>query len=164
MTLDETIASTVARRTKGTGEIIAPKSPYGTWAVRWVSRGKRTYRGGYSSREEACAAANHLRDTGVPTKPSPRVHPRFHGPMGRCESCGWKPPFFPGGWSVLNSHHVVPRSIGGHDGAENRILLCPNCHAIAHHILYPRKNQPAWPRDRSDLLARLREMYAEEAA
>lgn len=33
------------------------------------------------------------------------------------------------GW---HSHHVVLRSLGGHDGITNRVLLHPNCHRQLH--------------------------------
>lgn len=32
---------------------------------------------------------------------------------------------------VLEIHHLKPRRLGGEDGMENLILLCPNHHALA---------------------------------
>ena len=35
---------------------------------------------------------------------------------------------------ILHSHHIRPRSDGGHNHASNRVLLCPNCHALVHEL------------------------------
>lgn len=51
----------------------------------------------------------------------------------RCESCGWAPPP-PATWRCLNVHHVVARSKGGTDDPANLVVLCPNCHAVAHAL------------------------------
>lgn len=57
-----------------------------------------------------------------------------------CEVCRWRPPRslreVPGGMirRLLHAHHIVPVSCGGADSLENLILLCPNHHAVAHHI------------------------------
>ncbi len=68
----------------------------------------------------------------------------------RCEVCGWtpRPPLRP---SAVNAHHVCPRGEGGDDSDENRLVLCPNHHAVAHAL---HRERPA--RDRSELLGRLR--------
>lgn len=34
--------------------------------------------------------------------------------------------------SLLEKHHIVPRSLGGTDKAENLVNLCPTCHVLAH--------------------------------
>lgn len=47
-----------------------------------------------------------------------------------CEHCRWQPP----APSILHAHHVVPVSCGGADAVENLIVLCPNCHAVAHYV------------------------------
>lgn len=47
-----------------------------------------------------------------------------------CEHCRWQPPTP----SILHAHHVVPISCGGADAVENLIVLCPNCHAVAHYV------------------------------
>jgi hypothetical protein len=67
-----------------------------------------------------------------------------------CEVCGWtpRPPLRP---SAVNAHHVRPRSEGGNHSDENRIVLCPNHHAVAHAL---HRESPS--RDRDDLLARIR--------
>lgn len=47
-----------------------------------------------------------------------------------CQHCAWKPPKA----SMLHAHHITPRSCGGSDDQKNLIVLCPNCHAIAHFV------------------------------
>jgi hypothetical protein len=52
---------------------------------------------------------------------------------GKCEACG-KTPFkrFQGGEVYLEVHHIVPLALGGYDGEENVMALCPECHRFAH--------------------------------
>lgn len=35
---------------------------------------------------------------------------------------------------VLHEHHIVPVSKGGHSNKENKMLVCPTCHALIHHF------------------------------
>ena len=35
---------------------------------------------------------------------------------------------------MLHAHHIVPVSKDGLDTAANLIVLCPNCHAVAHWV------------------------------
>jgi 5-methylcytosine-specific restriction endonuclease McrA len=35
---------------------------------------------------------------------------------------------------MLHGHHVIPLSCGGADDEANLVLLCANCHGIAHRI------------------------------
>lgn len=42
-----------------------------------------------------------------------------------CMICGWN-------LAPCDSHHVVPRSLGGKHTLENAVLLCPNCHRLVH--------------------------------
>jgi predicted HNH restriction endonuclease len=57
------------------------------------------------------------------------------GPV--CEVCQWDARKL--GWgdyvalAVLHAHHIVPVACGGQDTDSNFVLLCPNCHALAHH-------------------------------
>ena len=37
--------------------------------------------------------------------------------------------------AVLNLHHFNPLGNGGNDTADNWVMLCPNCHAVAHKLL-----------------------------
>lgn len=50
-----------------------------------------------------------------------------------CEACGWIPPA-PATWRCLNVHHVIARAKGGNDEPSNLVVLCPNCHAMAHAV------------------------------
>lgn len=79
-----------------------------------------------------------------------------------CEACGWVPPptiFL--ARRLLHHHHVLPRALGGSDDAANRVIICPNCHAIVHaEITRVQKNTDpnsyTGPRTREELLERLR--------
>jgi hypothetical protein len=45
----------------------------------------------------------------------------------RCQQCGWDK-------ASCDVHHRTPRSSGGENTIENAIVLCPNCHRVAHKI------------------------------
>lgn len=49
-----------------------------------------------------------------------------------CEVCGWTSPV--GMEDMMPVHHIKPLSCGGTHETTNLILLCPNCHAIAHKL------------------------------
>lgn len=87
----------------------------------------------------------------------------------RCDVCNWAPPLelLRGEtrmlWRMMHAHHVVPVAAGGADQAGNLVLLCPNCHALAHRLgtLSPTPNywpEYAWkgPTTPDDLLSELR--------
>lgn len=42
-----------------------------------------------------------------------------------CQRCGWDE-------AACDVHHKVPRSLGGKNTLTNAIVLCPNCHRVAH--------------------------------
>jgi len=69
----------------------------------------------------------------VPTIPPDKLHPG-QPCDGRCAYCNESYP-------MLDTHHVIPRSEGGLDAAENVTYLCPNCHRLAHSLTY----LPRWP-------------------
>jgi len=50
-----------------------------------------------------------------------------------CEACGFA--FRYHHRKRLHSHHIRPKGHGGDDTEANKILLCPNCHSIAHILL-----------------------------
>lgn len=58
--------------------------------------------------------------------------------------------------SLVHLHHVVPVSDGGPDTRENCLLLCPNCHAIAHWR-YRKLAKDSRPTTPGQLLAMLRQ-------
>lgn len=47
-----------------------------------------------------------------------------------CEHCLWRPPDN----NLLHAHHVIPLCAGGPDSPDNVLVLCPNCHALAHYV------------------------------
>lgn len=57
---------------------------------------------------------------------------RYKAKQGKkfCQHCRWSPPVP----ELLHAHHVIPRGCGGPDTVENMLVLCPNCHAIAHYV------------------------------
>lgn len=64
---------------------------------------------------------------------------------GKCVRCG-EPITKETGW---HSHHVLPKVLGGHDGATNRQLLHPECHRQLHSQLCrtrPRVSREAFGR------------------
>jgi len=54
----------------------------------------------------------------------------IEGDLASCNACEWR--VLEG---AICAHHIVPLSCGGESTLENLILLCPNCHAVAHHLL-----------------------------
>ena len=56
-----------------------------------------------------------------------------------CDACGWTAPErlrlkMENDVALMHAHHVIPVICGGPDDESNLILLCRNCHAIAHAI------------------------------
>lgn len=48
---------------------------------------------------------------------------------------------------ALASHHILPKSWGGPDGPENRVVLCPSTHENVHQLLnkyVKRGGVPEW--------------------
>lgn len=66
-----------------------------------------------------------------------------------CESCSWSYQM-PEATRVMHCHHVVPVARGGGNDSQNLVILCANCHAIAH-ILTEREHFAT----KVDLLTRL---------
>lgn len=56
----------------------------------------------------------------------------------KCAICGWSIPQWRPGYEKheyaggCEVHHIVPISQGGTEESDNLILLCPNCHKMAH--------------------------------
>ena len=42
-----------------------------------------------------------------------------------CMRCGWQE-------ATVDSHHIISKAAGGLFTLDNGVLLCPNCHRIAH--------------------------------
>jgi 5-methylcytosine-specific restriction endonuclease McrA len=48
---------------------------------------------------------------------------RWHGDT--CMRCGWAE-------TACDAHHLVAKGNGGMNTLDNAIVLCPNCHRLAH--------------------------------
>lgn len=64
----------------------------------------------------------------------------------KCAICGWSIPTWQPGYKRherqggCEVHHIIPVADGGSDDCSNLILLCPNCHKMAHcGLLSPEK-------------------------
>lgn len=56
-----------------------------------------------------------------------------------CDACGWMAPErireeMKDDLALMQAHHVIPIVCGGPDDVINLVLLCRNCHAIAHAL------------------------------
>lgn len=73
--------------------------------------------------------------------------------VATCEGCAWQiPERFVS--RIMHVHHVTPVSWGGDNNPSNLVVICPNCHAIAHEILATRNLDN--PLTRQELLAILK--------
>lgn len=48
----------------------------------------------------------------------------------KCAICGWG-----GNKSIVNVHHIHPKSDGGSDMTDNQIVLCPNHHSVLSALI-----------------------------
>ena len=48
--------------------------------------------------------------------------------MYYCELCN----YITESRSKINYHHIVPSELGGIDGDQNRVYICPNCHNLVY--------------------------------
>lgn len=79
--------------------------------------------------------------------------------IDRCEGCGWRLPDCcrAGDRSeLLEIHHIHPTAAGGRDETGNLVLLCLNCHKVAHRLFPLRKGVYQGPIGRGDFLIELR--------
>ena len=77
-----------------------------------------------------------------------------------CEVCGWsfnRRDILRSVHCLITAHHVIPVACSGTSEPDNLVLLCPNCHAIAHDIWgKPRGGEWRGPKTRDELLSSLR--------
>lgn len=73
-----------------------------------------------------------------------RRNPKILAAYGyKCARCGWGIPTWAPGYKTVQrsggceTHHIKPVVEGGTDEATNLVLLCPNCHKMAHVGLIP---------------------------
>ncbi len=59
-------------------------------------------------------------------------------------------------WSVLEVHHIERAADGGTDEPENILIICANCHRIAH-FMFPQRGAGCPAPSRSQLLDALRD-------
>ena len=88
------------------------------------------------------------------------IGPKLKAAYGCCRCCTWMPPFtLDNPTGLLHAHHIVEVSKGGGNGADNLIVLCPNCHAVAGRLTAEREaaNHDAPTLTRPELLFLLRE-------
>lgn len=153
-------------RAKNGWLLLAVKDARGRWVER--SSGLRALPANWEAARALLAErrAAWVAPVPAPPEPAPPEPPpsaTFRGPWrnsrnrslkrrrgAACEVCGWRPRP-PLRDTACNAHHVRPRSEGGDDSDENRIILCPNHHAVAHAL---HRERPAT--DRADLIAQLR--------
>jgi predicted restriction endonuclease len=119
----------------------------GEWRERFDSRGReRRYMKDHQNREKTKAQKDAARNT------LERVRPRIAWNKGKtyihsskqvyankgawnaalrrlypdkCMICGWDK-------ATCDTHHITPRALGGAYTIANGIILCPNCHRLAH--------------------------------
>ena len=150
------------RRKWRTGSVIAPGKLATTWTVRWRENGVRKTLSGFLSESDAAIWLSRKMDAihRPPPMPKPRTKGRRQvqyqkAKVGHlaCERCGYRPPTF---WAekILHVHHIVPVSFGGGDEPSNLVVICPNCHALAHTLT---RRSKKWgyegPRTREELFA-----------
>lgn len=61
----------------------------------------------------------------------------------KCELCGYS--------LVVESHHILPRKMGGLHEIDNLMVLCPNCHALITRRYLNLKNRKDIPAIRKKL-------------
>ena len=77
-----------------------------------------------------------------------------------CEVCGWVPPAIvaeASGADMMPVHHLRGVASGGDHSRENLILLCPNCHAIAHSVFRQGFGSTDAPADRGEFISCLKD-------
>lgn len=72
-----------------------------------------------------------------------------------CKVCGDHPPF-PTSKVKLQRHHLVPKAQGGTFEDDNIVLICDDCHVVAHQIWGPGDCYHG-PLDKEQFLLELRE-------
>lgn len=81
---------------------------------------------------------------------------REHG-IDACESCGWRlADCVHGGGDLLHVHHIVPVQVGGEYVSDNIVLLCQNCHRVAHRLFPVRRHSYHGPTGRRSFLYEMR--------
>jgi hypothetical protein len=69
----------------------------------------------------------------------------------RCELCNYSASF--------DTHHIIPRHIGGKHEIENLMIVCPNCHALITRQIIKLKNRKDIPIIRKKVLKLIPSFY-----
>ena len=59
---------------------------------------------------------------------------------------------------MLHAHHVLPVRAGGQHKIENMIMLCPNCHGIAHNFWPIYHGKYMGPKIKSDFILKMKKI------
>jgi len=76
-----------------------------------------------------------------------------------CEVCAWAPPAFVRR-RVMEVHHVHPVTFGGTSSGFNLVVICPNCHELAHAIWPTRAQTYEGPRERNQFIRVMRQVIS----
>jgi len=69
----------------------------------------------------------------------------------KCELCGYS--------TVVDTHHIIPKKIGGPHEINNLIILCPNCHALVTRKHFTLNGREDIPKIRKKVIRLLRSFY-----
>jgi len=69
----------------------------------------------------------------------------------KCELCGYN--------AVIDTHHIIPKKMGGPHEINNLIVLCPNCHALITRRYFTLKNRGNIPKIREKAVKLLKSFY-----
>lgn len=69
----------------------------------------------------------------------------------KCELCGY-------GLS-LDTHHIIPKKLGGLHEVKNLTVLCPNCHALMTRNIFILKSRKDLPKIRSEVIKLLKSFH-----
>lgn len=69
----------------------------------------------------------------------------------KCELCGYS--------AAVDTHHIVPKKMGGQHEINNLIVICPNCHALITRKYFTFKKRGDIPRIRRKTVRLLKSFY-----
>lgn len=68
-----------------------------------------------------------------------------------CELCSYK--------LAIDTHHIVPKHMGGHHEINNLMVICPNCHALATRKLITLKDRRDIPKISKTVIKKIKSLY-----
>lgn len=69
----------------------------------------------------------------------------------KCELCGYG--------AAIDTHHIIPKKMGGSHEINNLIVLCPNCHALITRRYFILKNRKDIPKIQEKAVKLLKSFY-----